>query len=179
MSVQPTPAKSTLVDISTPHHQPPILVVYRLDDGREVRTHRNKGWCYSCNEYCDIEAIEPSEYQGRLRRTELALAENLAAQKKLGGRLPDRLRNFKRYLQLRFTERDIRAAMTELKSLLTIAASRQAGPRCLRCWSDRTAPIHFRNGETANPLECKADESDFAYTTYLLNVEGELLGVYH
>jgi hypothetical protein len=87
--------------------------------------------------------------------------------------------------QLEWLDKEI----AELGELLEIAKNRESKARCLKCWSDRTAPLTFDSEsniahdfqhECGGNLQIIHDHSGprfhFFVSTYVLNEEGEFLG---
>lgn len=167
----------------------PIRIRYETSNGKSVETGRTKGWCYNCGGYSDIEKLD----QGDLR-TQLDAKEN---ERRDVRQLLDgintgfianlRHRSERRELQYRLER--LEEELAEVGGLLEIVKNRKWKARCLKCWSDYTAPVSFDSDdgvardfvhECGGNLQIIHDHSGprfhFRVTTYILNEEGELLG---
>ncbi|MDM7986002.1 MAG: hypothetical protein QUS13_01560 [Smithella sp.] len=87
--------------------------------------------------------------------------------------------------QLEWLDKEI----AEVGGLLEIAKRRKSKARCLKCWSDRTAPLRFNSEDNVahdfqhkcgGNLQIIHDHSGprfhFRVSTYVLNEEGEFIG---
>ncbi len=141
MSIESDKICCTQCDYETLEVYRPIIVIYVLSDGTEVETGRAKGWCYDCDAYADIENVD----LGQLQRELGALQQKMD---KLGARLEclsrgllGRLRNASARKRLRLEIEWLEQERHGLSSLLEVAGQCASRPRCLQCWSQRTAQV--------------------------------------
>lgn len=166
----------------------PIWIRYQTTNGRTIETGRTKGWCYDCASYSDIERINQGELHDELISKERKWLEAHHRQDVLNRGF---LSNFRHRLEKRQLQHQLECLDEEIANLgglLEIAKSRKSKARCLKCWSDRTAPLTFNSEsniaydfqhECGGNLKIIHDHSgprfNFRVTTYVLNEEGELL----
>ena len=62
-------------DFETREAYQPIMVVYRLDNGKEVKTSRSQGWCFDCAAYSHIENMDTEPLRWNLVRKERSRRE--------------------------------------------------------------------------------------------------------
>lgn len=166
----------------------PIRIRYQTANGRTIETGRAKGWCYNCASYSDIESINPGELHDELVSKERERTEARNRQDELNCGFLSKLRHRAEKKQLQHHLKCLDEEIAELDGLLKIANSRKSKARCLKCWSDRTAPLKFDSEskisynfqhECGGNLKIIDDHSgprfNFRVTTYVLNEEGELL----
>jgi len=167
----------------------PIRIRYRTTKGRIIETGCAKGWCYDCASYSDIERMNQGALNEELLSKERERLKARHRQDKLNRSF---LSNFQLQLekrQLLYHLERLDEQIAELKRLLEIAQSRKSKARCLKCWSDRTAPLTFDpenniaygfQHECGGNLKIIHDHSGprfiFRVSLYILNEEGELLG---
>lgn len=172
----------------------PILVIYRLDNGKEVTTGRSKGWCYECDSYADIEDLDSGKLSGELAEEERERRDNCSRIDEIAKGFITRLlyRAERRRLldSIRSFDKEIQA----LSDLLNIAMNRKTGARCLTCWSGRTMPVTFGSDNLTHNFLHHCDNFlhhcgsklqiiynnegmrfNFARTTYVLTADGELI----
>jgi hypothetical protein len=189
MSIDSARIVCTGCDYETREVYRPIRIRYQTTKGRTVETGRAKGWCYDCASYSDIEIMNQGELHDELISKERERLEAHHRHDELNrGFLSNfRHRSEKRELQHQFEWLD--KEIDKLGGLLEIAKNRKSKARCLKCWSDRTAPLTFNSDsniacdfqhECGGNLQIIHDHSgprfNFRVSTYLLNEEGELLG---
>jgi len=169
----------------------PIRIRYQTTNGRTIETDRAKGWCYDCARYSDIEErMNQGALHDELVSKERQRIKARHRQDELNrGFLSDfRHRSEKRQLQYQLEW--LRKEIAEINGWLEIAKNRKSKARCLKCWSDRTAPLTFDSEsniahdfqhECGGNLKIIHDHSgprfSFRLSTYVLNEEGELLGM--
>jgi len=167
----------------------PIRIRYETSNGKTVETGRAKGWCYNCGGYSDIERLDQGDLHAKLVSKE---SERLDARQRLDeinrGFLANlRHRSERRQLQYQLERLD--EELAEVGGLLEITKSRKSKARCLKCWSDYTAPVSFDSDDgvardfvhdCGGSLQIIHDHSGprfyFRVATYILNEEGELIG---
>jgi hypothetical protein len=185
MSMSAARINCTQCDYETREFHRPILLSYRLADGTEVECGRAKGWCFDCDAYRDIESADHT----RLARERDERDRRIAA-------LRAGIRNLSRGFLGWFRNRAARSALRDqikwaehdhrdLTGLLRVAQLRKSRPRCLECWSERTAPVSFDDSGRSDfvhacggRLLLVEDESErfaFATTRFVLDPEGRLL----
>ena len=156
-------------DFETRYLPKPIHIVYRWPSGKEFETRHSIGWCYDCDDYRDIENMDPeclrnevsekererSEYRRRsaeLPKGFLAWvgdywsppwkARKVRYEFKFGMRLP--IQDFEETRRtLRYKIKCLDKEIKETEKLLDIATQRNSRSRCLTCGSDKTAPATF------------------------------------
>ena len=189
MSIDSARIVCTGCDYETREVYRPIRIRYQTMNGRTVETARAKGWCYDCASYSDIEKMNQGELHDELVSKERERLEAHHHQNELSRGLLSNFwhRSEKKQLlhQLEWLDKEI----SELSGLLEIAKSRKSNVRCLKCESDKTAPLTFDSEsniaydfkhECGGNLQIIHDHSgprfNFRVSTYILNEEGELLG---
>lgn len=188
MSIDSARIVCTGCDYETLEVYRPIQIRYQTKNGRTVETGCAKGWCYNCASYSDIEGINPGELHDELVSLKCERLEACHIQDELNrGILANFLhRSEKRQLQDQLKRLD--KAIANVVGLLEIAKSRKSKARCLKCWSDRTAPITFDSEsnisydfqhECGGNLQIIHDHTGprfyFCVSTYVLNEEGEYI----
>ncbi len=187
MSMPSARIRCTGCDYETVEPRRPILLTYRLPDGTQVGCGRDKGWCYECDDYRDIERADPvrlrSELEASGRRVDALRAELAELSRGLLGWFRNR---FKRSV-LRSTLAYVDDERRDLNDVLRVAQQRTSRPRCLQCWSENTVPVSFHeNGLSAEFVhgcggrlqfleDARAERFSFATTRFVLDVEGRLL----
>lgn len=189
MSIDSARIVCTGCDYETREVYRPIRIRYETGSGKTVETGRAKGWCYNCGGYSDIEKLDQGDLHTKLVSME---NERHAASQRLDelnrGLLANvRHRSKRRELQYRLERLD--EDLAEVGGLLEIIKNRKWKARCLKCWSDYTAPVSFDSDdgvahdfvhECGGNLQIIHDHSGprfhFRVTTYILNEEGELIG---
>ncbi len=167
----------------------PILIRYQTTNGKSIKTGRTKGWCYDCASYSNIERMNQGELSDKLVSKELELLEARHRQDELNRGFFSKFRHRSEKNKLQYQLEYLDKEIIELVELLKIAKSRKSKARCLKCWSDRTAPVTFGSEdniahdfehECGGHLQIIHDHSgprfNFSATTYVLNEEGELIG---
>jgi len=189
MSIDSARIVCTGCDYETREVYRPIRIRYQTVNGRTVETGRAKGWCYNCASYSDIERMNQGELHDEMVSKE---RERLDARHRQDGLNRGFLSNFRHRpekRQLQYQLECLDEEIAELGRLLEIAKSRKSKARCLKCWSDRTAPLTFDSEsniaynfqhDCGGNLQIIHDHSgprfNFRVSTYVLNEEGELLG---
>jgi hypothetical protein len=188
MSIDSKKICCTGCEFETREFYRPILIVYRLKNGKEIDTGRAKGWCFNCGDYVDIENLNLDQ----LREARIVKAREIENYQIRAGELTKR---FLASLRNRAEKTDLQCSITRLDEeiqklgdLIEVAAMRKSGARCLACWLDDTAPVTFDSQdnishdfrhECGGRLIFLGEDSgmrlNFAITTYVLNEEGELL----
>ena len=165
----------------------PMEIVYRMQDGREVAGGREKGWCYKCNGYTDIEGVAP-EYLRDL------LLKNLKEKRELEAQVTDASRRliwslFHRAQRQRMRDMLERVTnkMENLSYLLEVTLTRKARPRCLKCGSDNAVRLSFGEDNLTHDFRHSCGgrlriikdgagrPCSVSLTRYVLNTEGEVL----
>ena len=192
MSVNSERICCTGCDFETWDLRRPIRVVYRMKGGKEVELWRAKGWCYECNNYEDIEDIDPETFRIELVEDERERRKICSRADKLSKVFLADIRNKAERRKLHDSIERLDKEIRDRSDLLEIVTNRKAGPRCLSCWSDKTAPVIFDGSDNLSHnflhscggmlklivvdfLEDESPRFNFALTTYVLNEEGELL----
>lgn len=169
----------------------PISIRYHTASGRSINTHREKGWCYFCGDYSDIESMNLKEFGEKLISTKQKRFEAQNSHDELSRDFFSFFRHFseKRELQSKLAEYDEEIA--KFGWLIEMMKRRKSKARCLKCWSDETAPLTFDsednvshdfNHECGGNLKIIHHHSEstvrffFSTTTYILNEDGKLLG---
>jgi len=189
MSIDSARIVCTGCDYETREVYRPIRIRYQTVNGRTVETGRAKGWCYNCASYSDIERMNQGELHDEMVSKE---RERLDARHRQDGLNRGFLSNFRHRpekRQLQYQLECLDEEIAELGRLLEIAKSRKSKARCLKCWSDRTAPLTFDSEsniaynfqhDCGGNLQIIHDHSgprfNFRVSIYVLNEEGELLG---
>ena len=188
MSMPSTKICCTGCDFETRELYSPIRIVYRWPSGKQLETGRQKGWCYHCDNYRDIENMDPE----RLASDRAEMERQRSGKR---ARFADLSKGFLAGIRNRSARRTLRHAIERLdeeiketEELLDIATKRNSRSRCLTCWSEKTAPAAFdRNDDLTHDfkhacggmLQIVRDPSNvrfhFALTTYVLNTDGEPL----
>jgi hypothetical protein len=132
--------------------------------------------------------MHPAALRAQLDNAERSRQAVRHREAELNGGFLSRFQNRSERQQLQYQREDVDKEITELTALLDIAQGRTANARCLKCWSDNTAPITFdQNGgiahdfkhECGGHLQIVHDQSGprfhFRLTTYILTGEGELV----
>lgn len=189
MSIDSARIVCTDCDYETRELYRPIRIRYETFNGKTVETGRAKGWCYKCGSYSDIENLDQGDLHSKLVSKE---SERRDARQRLdeidSGFLASlRHRTERRELQYQLERLD--EELAEVGCLLEIAKNRRSKARCLKCWSDYTAPVSFDSGDgvahdfvhdCGGNLQIINDQSGprfhFRVATYILNEEGELIG---
>ena len=166
----------------------PIRIVYRWPSGKELEAGRQKGWCYHCDNYCNIENMDPERLASDRAEKEQQRSEKRASDAELSKGFLAGIRNRSARRTLRYAIKGLDKEIKETEELLDIATKRNSRSRCLTCWSERTAPATFdRNDDLTHDfehacggmLQIVQDPSNirfhFALTTYVLNTEGQPL----
>jgi len=189
MSIDSARIVCTVCDYETSEVYHPIRIRYQTTNGMTIETGRAKGWCYGCASYSDIERMNQGALHDELVSKERERLEARHRQDDLNrGFLSDfRHRSEKR--QLQYQLECLNEEIAKLGGLLEIAKNRKSKARCLKCWSDRTAPLTFDSEtsiaydfqhECGGFLKIIHDHSgprfNFRVSTYVLNEEGVLLG---
>ena len=176
-------------DFETREAYQPIMVVYRLDNGKEVKTSRSQGWCFDCAAYSHIENMDTEPLRWNLVRKERSRRERRYRAGELSKGFLAALRDRLERKRLRNSIARLDQELQELRDLIDIASQRKTPPRCLNCWSSNTASLtfdaddkltnNFRH-DCGGQLKIIDDPGgprfNFAVTTCLLSQEGELLG---
>lgn len=126
----------------------PILVEYVLPDGRRFTSKRGKGWCYNCDNYSDLEHIdnikdimnEKDELYEVICDYEKQL--NIIKQSNILTRYLKR-NEYRKLIDIKYYSEQ---KMAELNIKVDWIRMRKSPPRCLKCHSTNTVPIHFENG---------------------------------
>lgn len=189
MSIDSVRIVCTGCDYETLEVYRPILIRYKTTKGRTVETGCAKGWCYDCASYSDIERINQKKLHDELISKEREQLEVRHRQDKLNRGFLSNFRHSSEKSQLQYQLEWLDKEIAELGELLAIAKNRKSKARCLKCWSDRTAPLTFDSEsniahdfqhECGGNLQIIHDHSgprfNFRLSTYILNEEGKLLG---
>lgn len=189
MSIDSAGIVCTGCDYETREVYRPIQIRYQTTNGRTVETGRAKGWCYDCASYSDIERMNQGKLHNDLVSKESERLEARHRQDELNRGLLSNFRHRSEKRQLQYQLEWLDKEIDELGGLLEIAKGRKSKARCLKCWSDRTAPLTFDSEsniahdfqhECGGNLQIIHDHSgprfNFRVSTYVLNQEGELLG---
>lgn len=189
MSIDSARIVCTGCDYETREVYRPIRIRYQTRNGRTVETGCAKGWCYDCASYSDIEKMNQGELHDELVSKERERLEARHRQHDLNRGLLSNFRHRSEKRQLQYQLEWLDKEIAELRGLLEIAKSRKSKARCLKCWSDRTAPLTFDSEsniaydfkhECGGNLQIIHDHSgprfNFRVSTYILNEEGEFLG---
>lgn len=189
MSIDSAGIVCTGCDYETREVYRPIQIRYQTTNGRTVKTGRAKGWCYDCASYSDIERMNQGKLHNDLVSKESERLEARHRQDELNRGLLSNFRHRSEKRQLQYQLEWLDKEIDELGGLLEIAKGRKSKARCLKCWSDRTAPLTFDSEsniahdfqhECGGNLQIIHDHSglrfNFRVSTYVLNQEGEFLG---
>jgi hypothetical protein len=99
----------------------PMRVAYRLETGEEIDGRTIGGWCNRCDGYQRIECLDVM---------------------KVKEELGDKQRRHRvRHFLAKVLGINDAPEVQELQGLLNVLKKRTAQPRCLRCWSEDTAPL--------------------------------------
>jgi hypothetical protein len=135
-------------EVAELHH--PIVLVYRLNSGKELKTGKSIGWCYSCDSYGYIEGLDVEGFQTDLNQYD----ENMT---KYRNRLQNLSQGFLAGLRHKAQKRQVLEAISNVqgdidktKALVQLAEERESGQRCLKCWSEDTAPIVFDSSDNSS-----------------------------
>jgi hypothetical protein len=129
MSTQSTPVSCTGCGFSGVIVHRPVRVIYRLDDGSEIETGRELGWCANCEGIADIEwRGDPAQIRREIQ--EIERREKTVVKRLLSRLFPNR-------------ENDKRQALSHLRSLLKFAEGRKSNSRCLKCGGESTSRLRF------------------------------------
>jgi hypothetical protein len=188
MSIDSKKICCTECDFETQELYRPILIVYRLSNGVEVKAGYTKGWCFDCRDYVNIEDMNLHRLQERLVAKEQERRGKQIRTSELSSVFLAGLRNQSELRNLRYSITRLDEEVRELGSLLAIAENRISKSRCLTCWAGNTTPVTFDSKsnlsrdfrhECGGYLRFINEESgmrfNFAITTYVLNEEGLLL----
>jgi hypothetical protein len=189
MSIDSAKIVCTGCDYETHEVYRPIKIRYQTTNGSIVETGRAKGWCYDCASYSDIERMDPKEFHDELASKDRERCEVVNRQDELNRGFLSNLRHLSEKKELQYQLECLDNEMAELQALLEIAKWRKSKARCLRCWSDKTAPLTFDSEsniaygfhhECGGNLKISYDDAgprfNFRVATYVLNAEGECLG---
>lgn len=167
----------------------PIRIRYETKNGKTVETGRAKGWCYDCASYSDIERINQRKLHGELILKERERLEARHRQDELSRGLLSNFRHRSEKRRLQYKLECLDKKIAELGGLIEISKNRKSEARCLKCWSERTAPLTFDSEsniahdfyhQCGGSLQIIHDHSgprfNFRVSTYVLSEEGELLG---
>ncbi|KKO47750.1 hypothetical protein VT06_15365 [Arsukibacterium sp. MJ3] len=189
MSIDSGRIVCTGCDYKTLEMYRPILIRYQTKNGKTIETGRAKGWCFGCASYSDIEQIDQVELREELVSKKRERLKTHYRQNKLSSGLLSifRYRPEKRQLKSKLMRLD--NEIDNLGEWLKILENRKSKARCLKCWSDRTAPLTFNTEsnivcnfrhECGGHLQIINDHSGprfiFRVSTYVLSEEGEFLG---
>ena len=176
MSIDSARVVCTGCDYETRDLMRPVRVRYQAEDGKSVETGCATGWGYDCADYSSIERIKQAQREAR---------DQLAA---LNEGWFSRVRYRAQKGHLRYQLGNLDNAIAKLGALIRMVNHRSSKARCLKCWSDKTAPVTFDAGndaaqdfvhECGGQLRIIHDHSGprfhFRVATYVLNQEGELL----
>ena len=192
MSVNSERICCTGCDFETWDLRRPIRVIYRMNGGKEVVLWHSKGWCYECNNYEDVEGIDPERFRIELVEDERERRKICSRADKLSKVFLADIRNRAERRKLHDSIERLDQEIQDRSDLLAIVTKRKAGPRCLSCWSDKTAPVTFDSSDNLSHnflhgcggmlkticvdfLDDDSPRFNFSLTTYVLNEEGELL----
>lgn len=190
MSIDSARIVCTGCDYETRELYMPIRIRYQTASGKNIETGRAKGWCYDCAGYSNIERMNQKEFDDKLVSKERERFEACNRQNELSRGFFSNFRQRAEKRQLQFQIERLDKEITELGGLIEIARRRKSKARCLKCWSDRTAPLTFSSEdnvahdfqhECGGNLQVIYDHSGprfhFRVSTYILNEEGEFIGV--
>ena len=121
----------------------PILLRYVRADGKTIETGRTKGWCYHCSDYADIEDTDLASLQAKLQqyRQQATTLQQQLAQLQRG--FLARLRHGFKISDTRWSLEQAQQKQAKIELLLEFFQQRVAKPRCLKCFSEQTAPLSF------------------------------------
>lgn len=189
MSVESSRIVCTGCDYETMDPHRPILIRYVFGDGRSITTGRDKGWCYRCANYSDIEKMDKEGFEREIYDKENERSEANERLGKLSIGALSWLKNRSEKSQLNYQIQQLESSISQIGHLLEIANHRRSKARCLECGSDKTAKVifppegglaHDFQHECGGKLRLIHGESgmrfSFRLSTYVLNEEGELLG---
>lgn len=189
MSIDSARIVCTGCDYETREIYRPIRIRYQTKSGKIVETGRAKGWCYDCASYSDIERMNQGELHDELVLKDRERLEARHRQDELNRGLLSSFWHRSEKRQFQYQLECLDKEIVELSELLEIAKNRKSKARCLKCWSDRTAPLTFDSESNiahdfqhhcGGNLQIIQDHSgprfNFRVSTYVLNEEGEFLG---
>ena len=167
----------------------PIRIRYHTKNGRAIETVRDKGWCYGCASYSDIEKLNQKKLHDELVLKERERLEARHRQHELNRGLLSNFMHRSEKGQLQCQLEWLDKQIAEIGALLEIAKRRKSKARCLKCWSERTDTLTFNaesniaydfKHECGGNLQIIHDHSgprfNFRVSTYILNEEGAFLG---
>jgi hypothetical protein len=188
MSIDSARVVCTGCDYETRDLIRPVRIRYQAADGKSVVTGCATGWCYDCADYSSIERINPDVLRKELAQKEQAQREARDQLAALSEGWFSRVRHRAQKGHLRYQLGNLNNAIAELGALIRMVNHRSSKARCLKCWSNKTAPVTFDAGngtaqdfvhECGGQLRIIHDHSGprfhFRVATYVLNQEGELL----
>lgn len=188
MSISSARIICTGCDYETREFYRPIRIRYKLESGNVVESRRATGWCFDCCGYSDIENLNQGELHTALAFEEherLRTRQRLHAINRV---FLSHLRHRTERAKLMFELRQLNDELSRISGMLKIAVSRESKAKCLKCWSNTTAPISFNSTdnvardfvhECGGNLQIIRDSSGprirFRVTTLVLSEQGELL----
>lgn len=188
MSLEPSRIVCTGCNYEAVDYYRPIEIRYIFTDGESIATHRDKGWCYGCATYSDIEWIDEKNLLAELSAKMSKLSAGRDRLGQIGNEIFAFLKKRQEKKQLNHQIEELERSVLELGRLLQMSKKRRFKVRCLECGSDNTAKVTFPpegglahdfQHECGGNLRLIHDESgmrfSFRLITYVLNEEGELL----
>ena len=132
----------------------PIRIVYRWASGKQLETGRQKGWCYHCDDYRDIENMDPERLASDRAEMERQRSEKRARFAELSKGFFAGIRNRSTRRTLRYAIEGLDEEMQETGELLDIAAKpRPASPPPPEAHHPRSRPLpHFTHRPSSRPL---------------------------
>lgn len=143
MSVEPSRIFCTGCDYESQVVFRPIRIRYQRDDGASVEVGRTRGWCYECDMYTDIENIDPGKFRSELIDHEEKLFELNRKFSQLPSGLFSGLLNRSKKEQLKLEIDALSDQISQARLVLDFFEKRASRARCLKCYSEHTAPVSF------------------------------------
>lgn len=117
----------------------PIIIVYELDNGEKFESGRGYGWCYSCNQFTDVEKIfDPIQINYQIE----ALSKKINVQP-----------SFWSFKKRNSDNKQLNEELNELSIQLAYAKNRKSLPRCLICANEDIERINFVDGEISGEFK--------------------------
>lgn len=117
----------------------PIIIVYELDNGEKFESGRGYGWCYSCNQFTDVEKIfDPIQINYQIE----ALSKKINVQP-----------SFWSFKKRNSDNKELNEEINELSVQLAYAKNRKSLPRCLICANTDIEHINFVDGEISGEFK--------------------------
>ena len=117
----------------------PIIIVYELDNGEKFESGRSYGWCYSCDQFTDVEKLFDS----------IQINHQIEALNKKINVQP----SFWSFKKRNSDNEELNEELDELSVQLAYAKNRKSLPRCLVCANTDIEYINFVDGEISGEFK--------------------------